>query len=66
MQDSNGEALGELTFTHYYIELAEQSGINFSGMRWNALTDWERNAWIGTARQLIEVATGQRALSRSG
>lgn len=52
----NGETLGELYFTHYYLRLGEMTGMPFSEMRWNALTDWERHSCVEAICLVIDVA----------
>jgi len=48
--------LGELVFTRYYRELHDRSGVSYSDRSWNALTDWERQSWIETARFIEQEA----------
>jgi hypothetical protein len=48
------EVLGELAFTHYYHILSKIIGIDF-GVHWTDLNHCEQQAWIETAKTIVEV-----------
>jgi len=51
------EWCGELLFTRYNAVLSERTGCNFSTRTWRGLIQWERDAWIESAKTLLEDAS---------